>query len=110
MFRKYLLSVTVLALLLAPALQLLAADTDYLADSADKKPAGLLAKVIKLDTNKDGTADRFEYYKDGVLDKIEADSNHDGKVDEWGVVEAGKIVRAEKDTDGDGKVDKWVDY
>lgn len=67
-------------------------------------------RSIGSDTNQDGTPDKWEYYEEGVLVKIEADSNFDGKVDEWGVIESGRIVRVEKDSDYDGKVDKWVNY
>ena len=68
------------------------------------------ARKISYDMNKDEIPDRFEYYEQGVLTRVEADSNYDGKIDEWGVVKDGKLISAKKDIDGDGKVDKWVDY
>lgn len=86
----------------------MAADDLSLA-AKDQNASGI--KMIKTDTNKDGKADRFEYFsRKGILEKVEADSNADGKIDEWGVVESGKLVRVEKDSDFDGKVDKWVEY
>jgi len=70
----------------------------------------LAPRSIGSDTNQDGKPDKWEYYEQGVLVKIEADSNHDGKVDEWGIIESGRITKVEKDSDYDGKVDKWVNY
>ena len=64
-------------------------------------------KLIEVDTNKDGKPDRWEYFKDGVQDRIESDKNFDGKPDMTVYFEGGKLSRVEIDTDYDGKVDRW---
>ena len=40
-------------------------------------------KIIKLeiDSNSDGDMDRFQYYKNEQVIRIETDSNHDRKID-----------------------------
>lgn len=72
--------------------------------------AQVFPRVVKIDTNKDGRADRFEYYEQGIIARIEADSDGNGDVDEWATIKDGKIVSVEKDSDADGKVDKWITY
>ena len=67
-------------------------------------------KVIASDTKGTGKPDRWEYYENGILVRIEADTNGDGKVDEWAEVKDGKIVSAKKDSNYDGKVDHWINY
>lgn len=70
-----------------------------------------MPKEAAIDTNKDGTPDRWEYYDDqGLPLRIESDSNFDGSVDEWARFEGGKLVKVEKDSDYDGKVDQWHSY
>ncbi len=77
---------------------------------ADTQGERLVPKVVAIDTNKDGKPDRWEYYDNGVISRIESDTNGDGKIDEWVRFDHGKVVRVEKDTDYDGKPDRWVDY
>ncbi|MBI4971977.1 MAG: hypothetical protein HZC17_09135 [Candidatus Omnitrophica bacterium] len=106
MIRKYksLLSLAVMvAFLLGFSGMLLAAKDDQTQGSQ-------APKVIASDTKGAGKPDRWEYYENGVLMRIEADTNGDGKVDEWAEVKDGKIVSAKKDSNYDGKVDRWINY
>jgi hypothetical protein len=64
--------------------------------------AGTGEEVRRFDHNNDGKPDQWEYYRDGVLLRVEVDRNHDGRVDEWTFYENGKLVRTEFDADGDG--------
>jgi len=79
---------------------------------AAKEDAQALAapKSIAVDTKGTGKPDRWEYYENAVLVRIEADTNGDGKIDEWAEVKDGKIVGAKKDSNYDGKVDRWITY
>lgn len=76
----------------------------------DEPPQTQAPKVIAVDTKGTGKPDRWEYYENGVLVRIEADTNGDGKVDEKAIVKDGKIVSAEKDSNYDGKIDRWINY
>lgn len=85
------------------------APTPVAAPAEDQGPA-LVPKTVAVDTNKDGTPDRWEYYEQNQIARIEADTNHDGTVDEWVRFADEKVVKVEKDTDYDGQPDRWVDY
>jgi hypothetical protein len=90
---------------------------------------------IEIDTDRNGTIDRWEYYDaSGKLTKIGTSRAKNGKPDTWtypadgGIVrvefspgndgrvtrtefyEGDALVRAEEDTDADGRVDKWETY
>jgi hypothetical protein len=91
---------------------------------------------IEIDSNEDGTVDRWEYYgadqklekigvsrandgrpdiwtfqdSKGQVSKIEISMRHDGKVDRTESYEDGALVRAEEDSDGDGRTDRWESY
>ena len=91
---------------------------------------------IEIDTNEDGTIDRWEYYgadqklervgfsrvndgiadawarhrSDGSVERVELSTNRDGKINRTEFYENGALARAEEDTDGDGRVDKWERY
>ena len=51
--------------------------------------------VRRFDNTRDGREDQWEYYRDGVLLRVEVDRNQDGRVDETTFYEQGKPVRAE---------------
>ena len=70
----------------------------------------VVPKGIVTDTNGDGKPDKWEYYLNGVIDRIEADTNADGKVDQWMTFKDGKIVKVARDTKGTGKPDQWAEY
>jgi hypothetical protein len=71
---------------------------------------GMAEEVRRFDNNRDGKTDHWEYYRDGVLLRVEVDRNQDGCADEATFYEQGKPVRAEFDTDGDGKVNQREFY
>src|SRR3989338_2441341 len=77
---------------------------------AEGKGDALVPKTVAVDTNKDGTPDRWEYYEQNQISRIDADANHDRTVDEWIRFADEKVVKVEKDTDYDGKPDRWADY
>jgi hypothetical protein len=91
---------------------------------------------IEIDSNRDGTIDRWEYYgSDQALVKVGLSRANDGKEDAWsypgpdgsvarieistrrdGTIDRVEhfvknvLVSAEQDTDGDGRVDTWETY
>jgi hypothetical protein len=97
---------------------------------------GTRVKQIELDSNGNGTVDRWDFYDaggkivkvglsradDGVMDavavyasdqrlqQLEVSTRRDGRFDRIEFYEAGQLTRAEEDTDADGLVDKWESY
>jgi hypothetical protein len=68
-------------------------------------------KVVKVDRNYDGVAERTEFYDDqGVIQRVEVDTDADGKTDEWVSYEKGVAVKGEKDLNKDGKPDTAMIY
>jgi hypothetical protein len=91
---------------------------------------------IEIDTDENGTIDRWEYYgpdqklekvgisrsNDGVVDswlyegpdglpsKVEVSTRRDGRANRTEFYAKGELTRAEEDTDADGRVDKWETY
>ena len=91
---------------------------------------------IELDTNGNGTVDRWDFFDadrrlarvglarrdDGVMDAVavygpgerllqmEISTRRDGRFDRVEFFENGALARADEDTDGDGRVDKWETY
>jgi len=95
---------------------------------------------IEIDTDEDGTIDRWEYYGDDqALERVGFSRQHDGVVDAWSYARADGsterielsrtrdsaidrveyyerqgtedvLVRAEEDGDADGIMDKWDTY
>jgi hypothetical protein len=91
---------------------------------------------IELDTNGNGTVDRWDFFDadrrlarvglarrdDGVMDavavygpderlqRMEVSTRRDGRFDRVEFFENGGLARAEEDTDGDGRIDKWESY
>ncbi|MBC7936965.1 MAG: T9SS type A sorting domain-containing protein [Rhizobacter sp.] len=55
----------------------------------------------RIDSNSDGTDDRFDMDLDGIINMLDLDSDNDGIPD---VVEAGGV-----DADGDGRIDNYSD-
>ena len=63
-------------------------------------------------TNRDA-AKRIEPVYDqqtGKLKLLKYDSNGDGSIDTWSYMDGARIVRIEIDQDGDGKIDRWEYY
>jgi len=97
---------------------------------------GARVKQIELDSNGNGTVDRWDFYDadgkivkvglsradDGVMDavavyagdqrlqQLDVSTRRDGRFDRVEFYEAGQLTRAEEDTDADGLVDKWESY
>jgi hypothetical protein len=97
---------------------------------------GARVKQIELDSNGNGTIDRWDFYDaagkitrvglaradDGVMDavavygtdhrlqRLEVSTRRDGRFDRVEFYEAEQLTRAEEDTDADGLVDKWESY
>ena len=67
-------------------------------------------KVIKLciDSNADGIMDRFQYYENEFLVRVEGDGNHNGRIDTWDYLKGGKRIRHERDSNESGQVDQIV--
>ena len=73
----------------------------------------------ELDDNRDGAADRWEFYIDevvaaapgqvprGQLVKAQQSTRFDGKLSRWETYEHGVLAKVEEDTNADGKPDKW---
>jgi hypothetical protein len=82
---------------------------------------GTTFERIELDTDGDGTPDRWEYYTatgqagtSGVsgnpIVRAEEATRGDGRISRWEYYDGGAIARVEEDVNGDGKVDKWERY
>ena len=68
----------------------------------------------RIDTDEDGTIDRWEYYDEkGSLTKVGFSRQKNGNVDAWAYSGPdGQVVRVETedDTNADGRPDKWETY
>jgi hypothetical protein len=68
----------------------------------------------RMDTDEDGTIDRWEYYDEkGALVKVGYSRRKNGKPDAWAFSgPEGKVLRVETedDTNEDGRPDKWETY
>ena len=73
-------------------------------------PDGRIARVEVSSTGDEQKIDRWEYYADTVLLRVELDTNEDGRVDKWEGYENGAIKTAEFDEDGDGRRDRRLTY
>lgn len=85
---------------------------------------GTRLERIEVDRNRDGRADRWEYYGPGevpraganpfdrwaVIARAEESSRPDGTITRREFYDHGRIARVEEDTDLDGQVDKWEFY
>ena len=66
--------------------------------------------IVKKDSNKDGKIDQIAYFdKRGRIIKLEIDSNADEIMDRFQYYEQEHLKRVERDTDHDRKIDAW-DY
>jgi hypothetical protein len=73
-------------------------------------PDGKVARVEISSAADERKIDRWEFYADTVLVRVELDTNEDGRVDKWETYEAGAIKTAEFDEDGDGRRDRRLTY
>ena len=73
-------------------------------------PDGKVSRVEISSTGDEHKIDRWEFYENDVLVRVELDTNDDGKVDKWETYENGAIKTAEFDEDGDGKRDRRLTY
>ena len=73
-------------------------------------PDGKVARVEISSSGDEQKIDRWEFYADTVLLRVELDTNEDGRVDKWEAYENGAIKTAEFDEDGDGRRDRRLTY
>jgi hypothetical protein len=77
---------------------------------------GVRVQRIEIDRNRDGKADRWEFYGSGStagapqLERAEESDESGGPITRREYYEGGRRVRVEEDTNGDGRVDKWEYY
>jgi hypothetical protein len=77
---------------------------------------GVHLKRVEVDRNRDGRADRWEYYGPNTasgtpqIERAEESNEPNGRIALREYYEAGRIARVEEDTDADGRVDKWEYY
>ena len=66
-----------------------------------------LGRVHRIDVSRrrNGTVDRWEFYKDNQLARVEQDDDGDGRVDCWLTYDAGIMIHDARDSDGDGRPD-----
>jgi hypothetical protein len=69
---------------------------------------GLVRREHDEDT--DGTVERVEQFKGGVLVRHEIDSDRDGRIDRWQTVEGGRVVREDIDTDRNSVADRTIRF
>jgi hypothetical protein len=48
-----------------------------------------------VSTRRDGTVDRWEYYENGQLARVDEDTDHNGKADRTSTYDAGILVKTE---------------
>src|SRR5262245_14870722 len=71
---------------------------------------------IEIDRNRDGKADRWEFYAAGSaagtpqLERVEESDEAGGPVIRREYYESGQLARVEEDTNADSRVDKWEYY
>ena len=66
--------------------------------------------VVRLDSNKDGKIDRITHFDSaGRILKLEVDSDSDGLMDRFQFYEDEKLIRIERDTDFNQEID-LLDY
>ena len=53
-------------------------------------------RLLEVDTNGDGRMDTFQYYRDGVVVRVERDTDYDGHIDERDILKNGKVIEQEK--------------
>lgn len=64
-------------------------------------------RIVKEDSDSDGKIDRIAHLNlGGELVFLEADTNRDHKMDTFQYYKHGVVVRLERDTDGDGQIDE----
>ena len=56
-------------------------------------PTGL----VEVSTDRDGSVDRWEYYEDSLLTRVEEDTNGDGQVDAWWDYDEGLLIGSSSD-------------
>jgi antitoxin component YwqK of YwqJK toxin-antitoxin module len=59
---------------------------------------------LEIDSNADGVMDRFQYFEDQQIVRIEADTDHDRKIDCREYLKAGKRIRQELLSNDSGRV------
>jgi hypothetical protein len=77
---------------------------------------GVRVQRVEIDRNRDGRADRWEYYGPNTsagapqIERAEESDAPNGRITRREFYEAGRVIRVEEDTDGDDRVDKWEYY
>jgi hypothetical protein len=69
-------------------------------------PSGKI-RAGEIDSDRDGTVDRWEYYStDGILQKVGTSRRKGPRPDQWDIIDGNdRVVRRELDDDGDGAPD-----
>jgi hypothetical protein len=62
--------------------------------------------VLHTEMDEDGTVDRWEFYEEGALVRVEEDVDLDGRPDKWETREQGRVATASFDEDGDGRPER----
>ena len=73
-------------------------------------PDGKVSRVEISSTADEHKIDRWEFYSNGALARVEADTNGDGRVDRWETYENGVLTTASIDENGDGRPDRRLNY
>ena len=77
---------------------------------------GVRVQRVEIDRNRDGQADRWEYYGPNTsagtpqIERAEESEGGNRRIVRREHYDAGRIARVEEDTDGDDRVDKWEYY
>jgi antitoxin component YwqK of YwqJK toxin-antitoxin module len=71
---------------------------------------GKVARIEISSTADEHRIDRWEFYENGQLARVEADSKGDGRVDRWETYEKGSLKTAAIDENGDGRPDRRLTY
>ena len=64
----------------------------------------------KVDTDKDGDADRWFFYENDSLAREERGRRGNGTPSFRAFYEAGRLAKVEKDLNGNGQMDLWITY
>ncbi|MFP4040305.1 MAG: hypothetical protein ACLFS7_07155 [Desulfosudaceae bacterium] len=66
-------------------------------------------ELVEIDSNNDGVMDRYQYYQQETLARVERDTDHDGNLDCQDYFKKGKRVR-QKRLNPDGNVDQVIEF
>jgi hypothetical protein len=88
----------------------------YAPGTPDKPSAGTVfdtrTQLVRAEESNspDGKVTRWEFYENGVIQRVNEDTNLDGRIDKWEQYDHGALVRIDLDLTGRGKAERRLVY